>query len=459
MALKVWLPLSGDITTNYGLGDPVVSADSTADPAPNLIYGHGILGGKSLGLGSSGAAVVLDIKQEYTTAPSKFTISFWVKEGTNSAGAELFTVQRGTTVSFSCVKTADGYEVQGLASGTLFTLANGWNHVAITADGTTVKSYVNGVLSESKSQTGSIVVASNKFDIIFGGKNTGDPVNSWSGYLDSVKFYDSVLSLFEVVAEANALVLHYSFNGKVSLGTGVTLPAGVTAAMMGFGDKEHDLSGNEYDGTFGEIKPASSTDTAMNSASYDFTGAGNITSPTVVTTEFNSRYSVSVWAKGTGTIATFSNGGSIAGAGADKWHNIVVLSNGKKYVDGVEDGTVSGLIGTGNCTITIGGSFTGKLSDFRIYAKEFSEEEIVALFKRRAAVDNTGKLIASEFVVTDDTDTPSFGKTGIVSAAAMASWSGTYDDAKDEYTGVTDVSTFSVLQASSAINAVDVIEF
>ena len=175
---------------------------------------------------------------------------------------------------------------------------------------------------------------------------------------------------------------------------------------------------------------------------------------TINSSEFRTRYTVSIWAKGSGNAVRFSNGTALAVSDTDAWHNIVVTSDGKKFVDGVEDTNtiVSGLIGNGTCAITIGGeAYSGKLSDFRIYAKKMSAEEIAALYKRKAAIDNSGKLIAAEIVVEDDAPA-SFSKTGVVTAAAMNNWTG-------ESSSPVDVTTFSILQSSGSINASDIIEF
>lgn len=444
MAVKVWLPLNGDTTTNNGLSE--VSA-SIVDDTHSASFSAGILGHNGLVLGTDKYTLTLP-------AMSKFSVSFWVKENSAEAGDVLLTI--GT---FAVTKTATGYEVDKLASGDLFTLESGWNHVAITANGTNVVAYVNGAEAETLSQVGGSIAANTV--VYIGGDSTG---NEWPGVISDLKICDHVMSLFEAYTEAHGLVVNYAFNGVTSLGSGVTLPTGTTAADWGFGTKEYDLSGNEFDATFGTTKPTASNDSALYSASFNFNGSDAIVSPAIVTTELSTRYTVSVWAKGSGTIATFSNGAELTGASdSSDWHNVVVTSAGKKYVDGVEVGSLSGLIGTGSCTIAIGGGFTGLLSDFRVYATELSVDEIEALYKRKAAVDKSGKLIASEFVSLEATDGTAFGKNGVVSAVEIGNFSGTLStsvaDPLGEISSKTDVAGFSVVKTSETVNAVDVIEF
>lgn len=450
MALKVWLPLSGDVTTNNGLTD-VSSNANGATP----VFANGILGGTALAVGSAGAATCVAGFVE--DALPAFSITMWVKEASNSVGAYLFSFEKEETKIFACVKTADGYQIPELASGTLFTLGSGWNHLAITADGTKVKAYVNGVQSEAGDvdQIGSFNITNNYGFAIAGYRadSFSEYTMNFNGCISNFKVYDTAISLFEVVNEANGLVVNYSFNGKVSLGAGIDLPAGTTAADFGFGDKEHDLSGNEFDAPYGTVLPASSNDTAMYSSSFDFANADAIVTPTIKTQEFANRYTISVWAKGTGTIATVGSGTAIATSDADAWHNVVVTSAGKKYIDGVEDSDISGVVPSGDVVVTIGGSFTGLLSDFRIYATAMSDEQVANLFSRKAAVDNSGKLIAAEFIVDDETvEKPGFNKKGVVSAAALNNWDG-------ESESPSFVDGFSIAAATGAVNATDVIEF
>jgi hypothetical protein len=197
----------------------------------------------------------------------------------------------------------------------------------------------------------------------------------------------------------------------------------------------------------------------MYSSAIDFADASTLTSPDINTVDLASRYTVSFWAKGTGTVASFKYGSSVSANDATDWHNYVVTSAGKAYVDGEETTGVSGLI-TGNAAnvITLG-AFGGSLSDFRVYAKELSVDEIKSILTRRAAVDNTGKLIASEFIANDETvDKVGISKAGIISATALANFSGdvTKEENPDE---PVDVTKFNIVGSTGAINAVDVIEY
>lgn len=460
MALKVWLPLSSDYRVNYGVTGANASLRATTED-PTVSYANGILGAKAVDFNGS---CVVNIDATFSTA---FSFTFWVNEGTNSVNTPLFALinENGANVC-KCVKTDDGYSIPAIASGTLFTLASGWNHVAIVADGTTVKAYINGVQSTAGDVAQITNVSAAKSIILGGSQNGGTAtLEFWNGKVCQFKYYDQAISLFEVVKESEGLVLNYSFNGVVSLGTGVSLPAGTTAATFGFGDKEYDLSGNEFHGTFGEVLPTSSTDTPMYSTSMDFTGSSGITSADITTTEFASRSTITVWAKGTGAFLSIGNWAALSANDASAWH-FFAISNGKLYIDGVETGSASGSMPSGaNNAVSVGANFAGKLSDLRIYAKTMTADEIKTLYTRKAAVDNTGKVIASEFVVNDDITAPGFSKTGVVSSSELANWNSTdldgvsIDTWTEETITPTDVTKFAIYQASGAVNATDIIEY
>ena len=428
MAVKVWLPLSGDTTTNKGLSTITTTVTGTAT------YASGILGGKSFTSGAASVGFTLA-----GAAPAEFTVSFWVKEGVGAAtGTSIFAI--GTA---ACQKTSTGYEISDLASGDLFTLTSGWNHVAITATGNKVLAYVNGVAQDEVTQSGSLSANS---AVVIGG--------DWAGNIEEFKILDKAMSKFEAYSEAQGLVINYGFNGVQSLGAGVSLPTGTTAADWGFGVKEYDLSGNEFDATYGTIKPSNSSDSAIYSSAMDFTGADALTSPVIDTTQLVGRYTVNVWAKASGEVATFTAGATLSASDATGWHMYTATSDGTLYVDGVEDtsGDATGLItSSAENGLTIGGSLGGAISDFRLYATEFTADEVLALYKRRVSVDNFGKVIASEFIATDDVLKPSFSKKGIVSAPAIANYAMDNEEAVN-------VTKFNITAEDGALNAVDVIE-
>jgi hypothetical protein len=83
------------------------------------------------------------------------------------------------------------------ARGTTALTLNTWSHVAVTYDGATVKTYVNGVLVGSKAQTGSLVTSTQP--LRFG----GDAVwPEWfQGSLDEIRVYNRALTVAEIQSD------------------------------------------------------------------------------------------------------------------------------------------------------------------------------------------------------------------------------------------------------------------
>jgi hypothetical protein len=161
----------------------------------------------------------------------------------------------------------------------------------------------------------------------------------------------------------------------------------------------------------------------------------------------------------TGNLIPFGEGGD-ATEYTGVWHQFTVTGNGsvnKLYIDGELIGATTTYVALGSSKLYINGwdnssnnNFNGLLSDFRLYAIEFTAAQVATLYHNRAAIDNTGKLYTNEFVSADG-----FGisKTGVISGedftvfnTPITSDSKTTDNA----------SRFSV--SSTKVSAVDMIE-
>ncbi len=124
---------------------------------------------------------------------------------------------------------------------TSFTSINVWTHAAITCDynstanNTTVKMYVNGLLHSQTTQTGNIVYSNTPLNIgSVGGAASG---NSLVGSLDEFLFYNRVLSPSEVTTIYNgtATGIHSSINNQNS---GITIYPNPTNAILTIEVKE-----------------------------------------------------------------------------------------------------------------------------------------------------------------------------------------------------------------------------
>jgi hypothetical protein len=228
----------------------------------------------------------------------------------------------------------------------------------------------------------------------------------------------------------------------------------------------------------------------MYSGSYNFSNNAYIESPVIDVNNLD-KFTVSVWAKtaafgncvlfgfntnprfnlavknGAFGILDFETGNLIPfGEGGDAtqytgvWHQYTVTGNGtvnKLYIDGELIGATASYVALGSSKLYINGwdesnnnNFNGLLSDFRIYAIEFSADQAATLFHNKAAIDNTGKLFTNEFVNSDG-----FGisKAGVISGNDFTVFNTPITPSSKS---TDDASRFSV--SSSKVSAVDMIE-
>jgi len=115
---------------------------------------------------------------------------------------------------------------------------NTWSHVAVTYDGTNVRTYVGGALTRTMPATGSILSGSGIFRI---GKRILNSEN-WIGRLDEIALYNRVLTSPEIARLSNA-----GSSCKCKPGATVA-PSGVVGWWGGDGDAR-DISGNFNGGT------------------------------------------------------------------------------------------------------------------------------------------------------------------------------------------------------------------
>jgi hypothetical protein len=204
MALQVRLPLSGD-TTNYGLN----GTDATT--LGTMMYASGILGGKSFNAGDGTVVVSLD------EVPSKFTLAMWFS-GESAPSNSTMLAFGSTGARIDIATDTLNYKFTGSASGLVENDTNlfrvndrTWNHLVITASGTEVKVYLNGVLNGSFTQANSVATVFGTDNTIYIGSKA-DGTNAWNGFIENFMFYDNIISQREISELAKGIVLEYTFN-------------------------------------------------------------------------------------------------------------------------------------------------------------------------------------------------------------------------------------------------------
>jgi Concanavalin A-like lectin/glucanases superfamily len=135
-----------------------------------------------------------------------FSLSAWFK--TSSVSADQILLQK-TSGGFSCSTANFLLYIQGSSQKVRLCISNSpvtavltsqtispntWYHVVATADGTNLKMYLNGVLSNQNAQT---AATTDTTDVLFIGNNGSN--NNLQGRMDDVRVYNRVLSDSEIV--------------------------------------------------------------------------------------------------------------------------------------------------------------------------------------------------------------------------------------------------------------------
>jgi len=137
-----------------------------------------------------------------------------------------------------------------------------WDHVACTYNGSTQSIYVNGILQNSKSLTGTIITSGTTIEL--GTYGTGD--YSFNGWLANHRVYNRALSAAEV--QQNYQAEQYRFEtpaGPATNGLLLYWDAGNLDSYPGTGTTIYDLSGNGNNGTL------------VNGVGYNQTNGGVLT--------------------------------------------------------------------------------------------------------------------------------------------------------------------------------------
>ena len=176
---------------------------------------NGAATGTTIVDGKFGKARSFHGSSDYITVPansnlnleSQFTLEAWVNVSgngrilskgfsSNNPGYELSVEVTGSAAKIRFGVTMDGYPGSGLPGSaqydnysTMSFTTGTWNHIAVTYDNTKIRFYVNGLLSNEVSATGT--VAANSYDLSIGRRNIGPsditPADYFNGSIDEVR--------------------------------------------------------------------------------------------------------------------------------------------------------------------------------------------------------------------------------------------------------------------------------
>ena len=216
MSLRIWLPLNNSFE-NRGIDGASVTTGGVFETPGKL----------SAYCWRSSARISVPYTYGST---ERLSVCMWVKPNSAPAWTSVFgwgnTSTRANRVEIDADGSAGYYffstGVCPVASNIHITttgLPNAvWSHFAMTADGTTVRFYINGIQVNSakqKSQVSATFDGNNTF--YFGGYN-----DTFNGYYNDVRVYDHALSQKEVTELAKGMMLHIPmYAGYPGLGTNI----------------------------------------------------------------------------------------------------------------------------------------------------------------------------------------------------------------------------------------------
>ncbi len=412
------------------------SGTTATDASTNSNSGT-LSGGPTWVTGQIGGAIDLDGTNDYGTVPyisalsatTNITYSVWLKPDLNEVGG-IFGAINGEDGSAYNFMTIDNNGAEAGNPSIVLTRNIGgttssrsvqfsypvstWFHLTYTYDGAYERMYINGARLGEWSQTGNFA-SNSEFGLVVGLRHSLDS-NFFNGAMDEIRIYNRTLSSDEVsqlyrlgtpTGTDTNLTGYWSFNGGDMNGT--------TA---------YDRSGRSVNGTL--TNGASITEGKLGQGisfdgTNDYIALGNHTAEQTV-------YTIAFWVYQTGSVsgnpftrgdsgACFYNprfdmdgtsityaesgcsGTGIVGSAplSVGWHHVVGTRNGgtsKLYVDGElipTTGASAGFLGDGSTgkgsigaswqnNSTFGGYLNTKMDEVRVYNREFSANEVKALY-------------------------------------------------------------------------------
>lgn len=208
MALKVWLPLDGNLKNNGYANVAVAGVNLTAENA-----------------GKTGKCMYFDGESSYITVrpailnndTTEYSFACWIKPtDLTTASRALFSnrVTSNATGFFILLSNSSSYSYL-IDTGGRWTFMedlppeNAWTHIAVTYKKNGLKTlYINGVRIEDANTSVTPTGANPSYSII------GASFSNYyfKGYMNDVRIYDHELSAAEVRDLAKGLVLHYKLD-------------------------------------------------------------------------------------------------------------------------------------------------------------------------------------------------------------------------------------------------------
>lgn len=432
MSLVCWLPLNTTTATNKGASVLDVSQSNITLGTNGKIGNCFTFNGSNSTVSIAGTALYDCFKG----GANPFSVCMWVYNsdgnGSTQANRAVFfgDYSLSGAINVNIEKTNAGlarfywggnpdWSVSGATIA-----ANAWTHLVFSYDGSNVYCYINGVLKGTRS--GTLATKSKTSGNFQLGRDSRTGDTAFTGRMNDFRVYNHCLSLKEIKELYKCLILHYAFDFAGGTTTGTSMP---------------DNSGLGGVATLTNITASTTTPFGVNSAVFN--GSSSYINQTVNIT--GEPMTFTCWVKfgatgsyhiidfrnssgvgyqpfygGTGYGLQFysSNSGSLSITAADCAFNttnwfflagVLTATDCKVYINGVLKGTSTTpkTSNYGDTSFRVGTRcsganwFNGNIADVRIYANEFSADDILDMYNTKAYILKNGILNAGQFTEED----------------------------------------------------------
>ena len=206
--LKVWLPLDGDLHNQGISAYQVAEVGTTIDNSGKI--------GQCYSFNGTSSRITIS----NFSIGNVWSYGAWIYAPTSSRsweGAIILNANGGDTdMQLGFYTYPTGSRIQSTANGqynSSISMTYGqWNHLFATFDGSNLKTYINGILVNTKAITNTQLTRTN---LTIGARCRGSSYDCFfSGKINDVRIYDHCLSAAEVKEIAQGLILHYKLNDQ-----------------------------------------------------------------------------------------------------------------------------------------------------------------------------------------------------------------------------------------------------
>ena len=284
MALKVWLPLDGDLH-NQGLSNvTITNGGATVNASGNIGSCYGFNGSQYITIVST------DVQNIFQNTASSFSMACWIYLNSDETDRVIIF---GNYIANPFINWELGANcTQRLCAGgtsNFTTKVNStavpkekWTHIAVTYDGNITNFYMNGLLTGTETGANTITTktASSTFWL---GSDSRSGATRLKGRLNDFRLYNTALSAKEISEIAKGLVLHYPLSDRYN-----------TSNIIYNGFGEHGTDG------WADTRISTSDLPSDSSVKAAFTG-GNTTERVIINP--NNTFTLSCYVKSTGATS------------------------------------------------------------------------------------------------------------------------------------------------------------